>query len=151
MKLAIIGPGLIGHSVALAFSRAQPDAVIIEIDRGDSLDAARDADVIVLATPVNVILDLIEHHAGLFRRALTLDTGSTKQAIVRAARAAGLDRFVGGHPMAGAATSGASAARADLFDCKPWFLVPDGAAADAVITAQSLVEQLGAPPHRPRR
>jgi prephenate dehydrogenase len=146
MKLAIIGPGLIGHSVALAFRRAQADALIIEIDRGESLDAALDVDVIVLATPVNVVLDLIEHHAGLFRKALTLDTGSTKQAIVRAARAAGLDRFVGGHPMAGAATSGAAAARADLFDRKLWFLVPYGAAAAAVITAQSLVAQLGARP-----
>jgi prephenate dehydrogenase len=146
MKLAIIGPGLIGHSVALAFGRARPDAVIIEIDRGESLDPARDADLILLATPVNVILDLIGRNADLFRRTLTLDTGSTKQAIVRAARAAGLDRFVGGHPMAGAATSGASAARADLFDCKPWFLVPYGAAADAVISARSVVEQLGARP-----
>ena len=36
----------------------------------------------------------------------------------------GLARFVGGHPMAGAASAGAAAARADLFDGKPWFLVP---------------------------
>jgi prephenate dehydrogenase len=144
MKLAIICAGLIGHSAALACRRAQPDAVIVEIERGESLDAARDADLVLLATPVNVILDLIGREADLFRRVITLDTGSTKQAIVRAARAAGLDRFVGGHPMAGSAASGASAARADLFDDKPWFLVPNGAAAEAVIAARSLVEQLGA-------
>jgi prephenate dehydrogenase len=146
MKLAIIGPGLIGHSIALATRRAIPDARMVEIDRGDSLDAARDADVIVLAAPVDVILDLIQHHADVLRSAVTLDTGSTKQAIVRAARGAGLDRFVGGHPMAGAAASGPSAARADLFEGKRWFLVPHGAAPDAVATAQAFVTGLGARP-----
>jgi prephenate dehydrogenase len=146
MKLAIIGPGLIGHSVALATRRVTPDADIVEVDRGDSLDAARVADVIVLAAPVNVILHLIAYYPDLFREAVTLDTGSTKQTIVRAARTAGLDRFVSGHPMTGAATSGRSAARADLFEGKQWFLVPHGAAADAVATAQAFVARLGARP-----
>jgi prephenate dehydrogenase len=146
MKLAIIGPGLVGHSVALAARRAEPDVSITEIDRGDSLDPARAADLIVLATPVDVILDLITHHAEMFGAAVTIDTGSTKRVIVLAARAAGLDRFVGGHPMAGAATSGPSAARADLFEHKPWFLVPYGAAPGAVDTAQAFVSLLGARP-----
>ncbi|HUE87204.1 MAG TPA: prephenate dehydrogenase/arogenate dehydrogenase family protein [Vicinamibacterales bacterium] len=146
MKLAVIGPGLIGHSVALAAGRAQPHADIVEIDRGEPLDAAVDADVIVLAAPVDVILELIAHHAHVLGTALAIDTGSTKRAIVRAARHAGLDRFVGGHPMAGGTTSGASAARADLFEGKTWFLVPHGAAPDAVATAQTFVERLGARP-----
>ena len=146
MKLAIIGPGLIGHSIALAARRGEPDATIVEIDRGDSLDAVRDANLIVLATPVGVILELIQHRADLLRETVTLDTGSTKRAIVHAARGAGLDRFVGGHPMAGAATSGPPAARADLFEDKPWFLVPHGAVHQAVDRAQAFVSQLGARP-----
>jgi prephenate dehydrogenase len=146
MKTAIIGPGLIGHSVALAARRAAPDTHIIEIDRGESLNAARDADVIVLAAPVNVILELIEHHTHILRTATTMDTGSTKRAIVQAARQAGLDRFVGGHPMAGVAASGPSAARSDLFEDQKWFLVPYGAAPDAVSEAQTFVERLGAQP-----
>jgi prephenate dehydrogenase len=146
MKIAVIGPGLIGHSVALAARRAAPESRIFEIDRGGSLDAARDADLIVLATPVDVILELIEYHADVLRTATTLDTGSTKRTVVHAARKAGLDRFVGGHPMAGAATSGPTAARADLFEGQRWFLVPHGAAADAVTKALTFVELLGSQP-----
>jgi prephenate dehydrogenase len=146
MSTAIIGPGLIGHSIALAIRGTEPDARVIEIDRGEPLDGARDADLIVLAAPVDVILDLIRHHADVLRRAVTLDTGSTKRAILLAARQAGLDRFVGGHPMAGAATSGPTAARADLFRGRPWFLVPHGAAPEALSVAQSFVVRLGADP-----
>lgn len=146
MRIAIIGPGLIGHSVALALRRTEPDARIIAIDRGQPLDAARGAAVIVLATPVDVILELIQHHADVLRSAVALDTGSTKRAIVLAARRAGLDRFVGGHPMAGGANSGPTAARDDLFRGRPWFLVPHGAAGEALAAAHSFVERLGAHP-----
>jgi prephenate dehydrogenase len=146
MSTAIIGPGLIGHSIALAIRSTEPGARVIEIDRGEPLEAARGADLIVLAAPVDVILDLIQHHADVLRSAVTLDTGSTKRAILRAARQAGLDRFVGGHPMAGAATSGPAAARADLFRGRPWFLVPHGAAPEALAEAQSFVARLGAEP-----
>jgi prephenate dehydrogenase len=146
MNVAIIGPGLIGHSIALAIRGTQPDARVIEIDRGEPLDGARGADLIVLAAPVHVILDLIRHHTDVLQSAVTLDTGSTKRAILRAARQAGLNRFVGGHPMAGAATSGPAAARADLFRGRPWFLVPHGAAPEALSAAQSFVARLGAEP-----
>ena len=71
-----------------------------------------------------------------------IDTGSTKRAIMAAAKAR-LRQFVGGHPMAGG-TSVADA-RADLFDGKPWFLAnPD--APDAVRRASRFVEALGARP-----
>jgi prephenate dehydrogenase len=146
MKLAIIGPGLIGRSVALAARRAEPDTHVIEIDRGESLDAARGADLIVLATPVNVILDVIRTHHDILRSSITVDTGSTKRAIVSAARGAGLDTFVGGHPMAGAVTSGPEGARADLFVDRPWFLVPYAATATARHGAQAFVQRIGAQP-----
>lgn len=146
MKLAVIGAGLIGHSVALAARRADRATAIVEIDRNDSLEAARGADLIVLAVPVGTILELLATQADVLREAVTVDTGSTKRAIVLAARSAGLDRFVGGHPLAGAASSGPSGARADLFDGKPWFLAPHGASADALSAAEQFVASLGARP-----
>ncbi len=144
MKLAVVGPGLIGTSVALASRRAWPDVRLIEIDRGQSLEGAHGAEIVVLATPVDVIIDIVTQHARYFGDAVILDTGSTKRAIVAAAREAGLANFVGGHPMAGAASSGARDARPDLFDGKPWFLVPHGASAQALARAQTFVESLGA-------
>jgi prephenate dehydrogenase len=146
MQIAIIGPGLIGHSVALAVRRADPSARVVEIDRGDPLDAAGGADVILLAAPVDAILETIRRHAGVLRAPLVIDTGSTKRAIVSAARDAGLRTFVGGHPMAGGASTGPSAARADLFDGRPWFLVPYGADQGAARRARHFVMQLGAEP-----
>jgi prephenate dehydrogenase len=145
-QVAIIGPGLIGRSVALAARRADPHVGIIEIDRGDPIEDARNADLIVLATPIDVILDTLRRDADVLRASVVVDVGSTKRAIISAARAAGLTRFVGGHPMAGAATSGAHDARADLFDGRPWFLVPAGAVAEAVEKVQAFVTSLAARP-----
>lgn len=146
MRIAIIGPGLIGRSISLAAHAAQRDLRIIEIDRGQPLEGARGVDLIVLATPVDVTLDIIRTHTNILQDAFALDTGSTKQAIMAAARASGLTDFVGGHPMAGAATSGAGGARADLFHDRPWFLVPHGASARALETTTRFVASLGAHP-----
>jgi prephenate dehydrogenase len=144
--LAVVGLGLIGTSIVLATRRAWPDAVIVGIDRHDSVDALSAAEIVVLAAPVDAIIDVITRHQALLRdRSLVLDTGSTKRAVIAAARRGGLHNFVGGHPMAGAASSGPSAARADLFDGRPWFLIP--AHGDAPLaSAQGLVSAFGARP-----
>jgi prephenate dehydrogenase len=146
MKLAIVGPGLIGRSVALAAGRANPATAVVEIDRDQSLDDAEGADIIVLAAPVDVILDVVRKRPDVLRHALTIDTASTKAAIVSEARENGLDRFVGGHPMAGGTASGPAEARADLFDERLWFLVPHGAQPAALHRAVEFVHQLGARP-----
>lgn len=142
--LAIVGPGLIGTSVALAAKRRWPDLQIKTIDKGQSLSAIGDSLVVVLAAPVSAILDIIPNLPLVVSpQALVLDTGSTKRAIVSAAAAAKIRHFVGGHPMAGG--TGGADARADLFDGRPWFLInPD--APDAVQRAAKLVEALGAKP-----
>jgi prephenate dehydrogenase len=142
--LAIVGPGLIGTSIALAAKRRWPDLTIRTIDRGQSLSAIGDSLVVVLAAPVHAILDIIPNLPLVISpQALVLDTGSTKHAIMSAASAAKIRHFVGGHPMAGG--TGAAEARADLFDGRPWFLTnPD--APDAVKRASRLVEGLGAKP-----
>jgi prephenate dehydrogenase len=144
--IGVVGAGLIGTSVALAARRADAEVRIVTIDRDDPIEAVHGADLVVLATPVDVIIELLRTHAIRFAGSVITDVGSTKRAIVGAARDAGVSDFVGGHPMAGAATTGPSGARADLFDGRSWFLVPGMAAADAVARVQSFVERLGAHP-----
>ncbi len=143
--LAIVGPGLIGTSIALAAQRRWPGLQIVTIDQGDSLGRIDGALVVVLATPVDVILKLLpELPAAVDSKALVIDTGSTKREVMRVARGAGLAQFVGGHPMAGG-TGGAGGAQAALFDDAPWFLTnPD--APEAVQRAVKFVEALGARP-----
>ena len=144
--LAIVGPGLIGTSIALAAKRRWPGLDVRTIDQGESLLKIGDALVIVLATPVDAILQILPRLPGAVDpKALILDTGSTKRAVMIAARMAGLRQFVGGHPMAGGTAPGSAGARAELFDNAPWFLTnPD--APDSVQRAVKFVEALGAQP-----
>lgn len=140
--LAIVGPGLIGTSVALAAKRRWPGLQIRTVDKGQSLSAIGGALVVVLAAPVDVILDAIPKLPLVIdARALVLDTGSTKHAIMQAAAKAGLQQFVGGHPMAGGTSI--SDASAELFDGRPWFLT-NPEAPGAVHRAVRFVEALGA-------
>lgn len=144
-RLAIVGAGLIGASVGLAARRRWPDLDIRLVDQGDDLAPLRLADVIALAAPVDVILSLIPRLDTLaHHEALLVDTGSTKHAIVSAARIAGLTRFVGGHPMAGGATKGPAGARDDLFDGRPWILIRGSADPSAMTDATAFVNGLGA-------
>jgi len=142
--LAIVGPGLIGTSVALAAKRKWPHLQVRAVDKGQSLSKIGDALVVILAAPVNAILDTIPQLPSVISTdALVIDTGSTKHAIMKAAAAAKIPNFVGGHPMAGG-TSLADASP-DLFDGRAWFLTnPD--APEAVQRASRLVEALGATP-----
>jgi prephenate dehydrogenase len=130
--------------VALAAKRRWPDVVIRTIDKGQPLSAIGPASVVVLATPVDAILDSIPKLPLITKPdTLVVDTGSTKHAIMRAASKAGIAHFVGGHPMAGGTS--AADARPDLFDGKPWFLTnPD--APKAVERAANFVEALGGQP-----
>lgn len=143
-ELAIIGPGLIGTSIALAARRRWPGAQVRTIDKGQSLSMIGNALVVVLAAPVDAILETIPQLPAIVRpESLVLDTGSTKRAILTSAAKAGLRQFVGGHPMAGG--TGVADASAELFDGKPWFLVNTDAP-DAVARASRFVEALGARP-----
>lgn len=145
-RLAIVGPGLIGTSIALAAARRWPGLEVRTVDQGEPLDAISDSLVVVLAMPVDAIVHTLPRLGAIMhRQALVLDTGSTKRAVMAAASAAGLTQFVGGHPMAGGTTTGPAEARADLFDGRAWFLTnPD--APDAVRRAVKFVEALGARP-----
>lgn len=149
-RVAIVGYGLIGGSIGLALRARQPGVTVVPIDVHDSLFAAAGADLIVLAAPISENVRLL----GMLARAvpgdaLVTDTGSTKVTTVdAAAQLPPRLRFVGGHPIAGAATAGAERARSDLFAGKPWVLTPTPQTqADDLATLRALIECLGASVH----
>ncbi|MBZ5515294.1 MAG: prephenate dehydrogenase/arogenate dehydrogenase family protein [Acidobacteriia bacterium] len=168
-RISIIGLGLIGGSWGLALKERSVKArrvgcdkpEVLEralaagaVDEGstDPLAAARDADLIILATPVGVILDLLpQFKAAAAPRALITDVGSTKRLICQRAREAFGDEplFLGGHPLAGKERSGLENASAALFEGARYVLtplLPDHLADERIKAFSALVEQLGARP-----
>ncbi len=168
-RLAIVGVGLIGGSLALAARRAGAAKHIVGVDRAascnddsaprcavvdewvDGDDEARvrealsRADLTVLAVPVGAIMRLLP--LALESSRLVTDCGSTKRAIVdiaRAQRAAA--RFVPGHPMAGHPEGGLANARADLFEGRRWLLCSENVEPSALAQVESLVRAIGAEP-----
>jgi prephenate dehydrogenase len=145
-QITIIGTGLIGGSLGLALRKKKFAGRIIGCDRESALerarkrgaiddgspnpgDAVRGSQLVVLATPVLAIVDLIERVGPVLpAKALLTDVGSTKAAIVEhAAKVFGKNaskRFLGGHPMAGKEFSGVEYADADLFHNAMWFFTP---------------------------
>lgn len=164
-RIAVVGLGLIGGSIALAARKAWPTALVIGIDRNEVLEKAMvrhaidvaapdlmiasEADLVILATPVDTILELLpELERYVATEALVTDVGSTKREIAAAARVLP-DRlpFIGGHPLAGAARSGIDVARPDLFAGRPWLLTStDDVRADLLSKLSTFVEALGAKP-----
>lgn len=148
MRVAILGFGLIGGSIALALHGRRPDWPVaawspsgegpshalgdgVVSTAARTVEAATDrADLVVLAAPPLACLDLLDRLAAmpLPPDAVVTDVASTKRAITARAASLGL-RFVGGHPMAGREVTGYAAADADLFEGRPW-IVTDGPAVD---------------------
>jgi prephenate dehydrogenase len=145
-QITIIGTGLLGGSFGMAIKAAGIQTPVIGSDQPHILDRARKmgaidrgvenpiqaiegSDLILLATPVGAIIDLIERIGPIASpNALITDVGSTKQEIMERARAvfgreAGR-RFLGGHPMAGKEHSSIFSAEAGLFRNSTWFFVP---------------------------
>jgi prephenate dehydrogenase len=140
---AIVGLGLIGGSLALRLRAVGARITGIDIDpralaaaraRGaideasDSLAAAAGADLVILATPIERIVDRAVALAPHLRPdAVLTDTGSVKAPLVAAVEAAlpGV-RFIGGHPIAGSEGRGFAAADPGLLDGRPFVLTPTG-------------------------
>ena len=154
-RITVAGVGLVGGSLALAVRKAGAAAEVVgfgrtarnlevALERGlvdrvtqDAAEAARDADLIVLATPVGACAALAEKFRAHARPGTILtDVGSVKTAIVAAleARWVGVGPVIGGHPIAGSEESGAGAARADLFRDRRCILTPTPAADPAAVT-----------------
>jgi len=147
-RIAIVGVGLIGGSIAKAAARKWPRVEIVSIEARDSTAKVTGAAVVVLAAPVLAnVARLVELPAYLSPGAIVTDVGSTKRLIVSAASAIPSICFIGGHPMAGAAQRGLDYARSDLFDGRPWILTPEAAQAGAVARLEEFVMGLGGVPH----
>lgn len=139
-KIAIVGLGLIGGSLGLALKQAKGDELEIigfarrpetasEAVRRGVVDgteaqlarAVSRADVVVIATPVLTIKDILRDIAGhLSPNSIVTDTGSTKVQIMKWAREylPSTVSFIGGHPMTGKETTGLGEAEARLLkDC----------------------------------
>jgi prephenate dehydrogenase len=148
-RVAVLGNGLIGASILQAARRAWPGLDASALDAGDDVSRVAGADLVVLAAPVRANIGLLGAIAPHVTAATVVtDTGSTKRAICGAAAARPTSDFIGGHPMAGGAKSGAVNARADLFDGRPWILTPrPGSHSEATGRLDAFVAGLGAVPH----
>ena len=145
-RLAIVGCGLMGGSVALALRRAglvrhiagysrSPASSRRAVELGvideacvSAAEAARGAEVVLLSVPVASTLEVLESiRTALAPAALCMDVGSTKRDVVNAARTAlGADvaGFVPAHPIAGKERAGVEAADADLYRDRRVILTP---------------------------
>jgi prephenate dehydrogenase len=144
-KLAVVGVGLIGGSLALALKAAEAVGEVIGIGRGlanlekalelgvvdritrDPAEGVAEADLVFLATPVmalpQVAAEVLPH---MKRGAVLTDGGSVKEAVVHAIEPLLPEgvHFVPGHPIAGTERSGADAAFASLYQGRRCILTP---------------------------
>jgi len=142
-RLAIVGLGLIGGSIALAVRERWSSVLITAVDRppvlahassSGAIDRAASTvadigpvDLIILAAPVRQNVQLLPQIMSIRSQgAVVTDVGGTKRDIVSAAAdlPSGTTAFIGGHPIGGAERGGFGFARPDLFRGKPWIFTP---------------------------
>lgn len=166
-RLAIVGCGLMGGSVALALRRAglvrriaghsrslassrrALELGIIDETCDTAAGAARGANVVLLSVPVASTFDVLASlRTALAPEALCMDVGSTKRDVVAAARAAlgpEITAFVPAHPIAGKDRAGVDAADADLYRDRRVILTPLAETdPDRTRRARGLWEAMGA-------
>jgi prephenate dehydrogenase len=130
LGLAARQAGLVGHVLGVSRSRAHRETALrrglVDEATGELEEALREADLVVLATPVATIVELLPEVARrIAPGTLVTDVGSVKAPIAAAGDAALPDgRFVAGHPIAGKERSGPEVAAADLFQGAPCILTP---------------------------
>ena len=163
-KIAIIGMGLIGASIALASRRAGLATVLAGYDADSTamLDVAAlqlvdevatsaaaavtDADLVIMAVPVGVVGTVAETIVSHMKPGAVLtDTGSTKRSVLRDV-APHLNEtiiWLPSHPLAGTEHSGPKAGIANLFDGRYWIVLPLNAPETAVLQFESFITGLG--------
>lgn len=152
----VVGSGLIGTSIALALRR---HGVVVHLADRDRVSLRRAADLgagtaepppsqvdiaVVAVAPsstAEVVASLLAGNAA----ATVVDTAGVKHGILRqlASTVGPVPHFVGTHPMAGRERSGPGAARADLFEGRPWVLTPSGTDERSLVRARHLVDLCG--------
>jgi prephenate dehydrogenase len=168
-RISIIGLGLIGGSWGLALKSSAFTGIRVGCDRPETLrhalasgiideahencaSALAGADLVILATPVGAILDLLPQlKRSVAPQALITDVGSTKRLVCQRAVELFGERplFLGGHPLAGKEFSGIGHADAGLFRNARYALTPatpDHLSDERVKAFSMLVESVGARP-----
>lgn len=166
-RVTVVGLGLMGSSLGLALMGDQACREVTGVARRDEtlrraaergaihwgtldlVEGVRDADMVILATPVRTIIDLLGRIGSHLKEgAIVMDLGSTKAAVARAmvALPSGLQP-VGGHPMCGRERAGIEAAEPDLYRGATFVLTPlERTSEEALSLAQNLVGVIGARP-----
>lgn len=169
-KIAVLGSGLLGGSMALAAqSRLPGTEVVLWGRRGQSIaearrlgithattdlgEAVQGAEIIILSTPVGAMLGVLDAVAKVadLENVIVTDVGSVKltprdtlESVVHGAGA----YYIGSHPMAGSEQAGIQAASADLFDGAACVMTNDfGHSGDKVAALRGLWEAVGCECH----
>ena len=162
MRLAVVGIGLMGGSIALSLKKKGFVSHVIGVDQNmehqqqalqlgivDEImsleDAVTASDIIALATPVNVAELLLPTILNLVNKQVVFDLGSTKESIVNVANThSNKGRFVPTHPMWGTEFSGPTAAQTDAFIDKATVICNKAQVdADALHIIEQMYAQLG--------
>ena len=163
-KIAIIGMGLIGTSIALASRRADLATVLAGYDAdptamvdvaslqlvdevaSSAVEAVADADLVIMAVPVGAVGAVAETIVPHMKpRAVLTDTGSTKRSVLRDVAPYLNEKIIWlpSHPLAGTEHSGPQAGIAHLFDGRYWIVLPQDAPEAAVLQFESFITGLG--------
>ena len=166
-RLAIIGVGMIGASLALALKQARAvnhvvgcgrnqlnlqkgvDLGVIDSYTASIAEAASSADVVVLATPLEAMKQVFEQIADIISEYTVItDTGSAKGSVIKVAQTVlgdKISQFVPGHPIAGAEKSGVEAGLADLYQNRRVIITPlESTDPEAVAKIESMWQACGA-------
>jgi prephenate dehydrogenase len=166
VRIAVLGVGLIGGSIGLA-ARRRLDAEVAGFDPDreaaeralelgavgqvaqSAADAARDAEIVFCAAPVGALPALVaEALEASGPETVVTDVGSTKRELIaRLSEGEAVERFIGGHPLAGAESAGVGNARDDLFQGARWYLTPTQRSSGLLYERlQRVIAELGARP-----
>lgn len=155
----IIGTGLLGASIGLGLRERGVDVTLedrsptsqaLAADYGAGRPRAEGDPapaLVIVATPPDVVADVVEHALGAYPEAVVTDVASIKLAPFLELRSRGVDltNYVGSHPMAGRERGGAIMARTDLFVGRPWVICRDHETpARALALVEAVALDLGA-------
>jgi prephenate dehydrogenase len=150
----VVGSGLIGSSIALALTAKgvtvtmadiDPQAAALAQDLVGHRQALTTPDLIVIASPVSTVSQVIKGEIEQGFNLGFIDISSVKVNPVVEISTLDLDRsrFLPSHPMAGREVGGAESARGDLFQGRPWIIDPAGVAPELLAAGRELIEICG--------
>ena len=155
----IVGAGLIGTSIALALrstgvtvtlcdSDSRAEALARDLMGGENGDVSGVEDLCIIATPPDVIAEVIHDELSRNPRLRVMDISSIKTKPLQDVSSIrfNLALFAPTHPMAGREVSGPQSARGDLFQGRPWILCLDGVDPQLSQMVRDVVDRCGAIP-----